>query len=261
MDTKKLSHKQFLDRLTDIAEQKLSISRHDRGFKRSIAKALDTRDSTIQRWFDKSYPEAEYFIKIFNTFGVTPDELLGIEANHNRPKSLDLHKIKFIAAANTTDLPKQFLDPTLYSVGPILRDSKSVCFPNNIDEADIESWGISRKDLVLQRESVYAVVVPERLGMSMWPIIKPGDLMIIDHGDKELVDGGIFALCLNGSNFTVRQIKKTEQNVILIPWFLRQYQVEMINLDDHPKCVIGRVIFSLTYLTALGSEQLPTTAR
>jgi hypothetical protein len=257
MDTKKLSHKAFLQRLTEVAERKLNINRYDRGFKRSIAKALGARDSTIQRWFDNSYPEAEYFIKFFNVFGITANELLGIESDAQPTLPLDLHKIRFIAAANTTDLPKQFLDPTKYSVGPILRDSKSVCFPDSIDEQDIESWGITRKDLVLQRESIYAVIVPERIGMSMWPIIKPGDLMVIDHGDKELIDGGIFALRLNGNRFTVRQIKKANNSIILIPWFLRQYQVEMINLDEHPNSVIGRVIFSVTYLTALGSEQLP----
>jgi len=258
MDTKKLSHKQFIERLTHIAERKLDISRYDRGFKRSIAKALSARDSTVQRWFDKSYPEAEYLIKMYNVFGVTADDLLGIESTNTQVKPLDLHKIQFIAAARDKNLPECYLNPELYSVGPILRDTRSACHPEDIDEADIDSWGISRKDLVLHRDNVYAVLVPERIGMSMWPIIKPGDVIIIDSSDHELVDGGIFAFCFNGDHFTVRQVKRTQDNVILIPWFLRQYPVEMINLKEHPKCIIGRVIFSLTYLTALGSEQLPT---
>ena len=136
METKKLSHKQFLERLTTVAEQKLDVSRHARGFKRSIAKALETRDSTIQRWFDKSYPEAEYFIKIYNIFGITPDELLGIEPDTKRPKSLDLHKIQFIAAAYTTDLPKQFLERARWNISHLV-----LC---GVMDASLWNWTTSR---------------------------------------------------------------------------------------------------------------------
>ena len=254
MDKKKDSQISFLDRLCDAAEHHVGMSKYDRGFRRALSKALDARDSTIQRWFGGSYPEAEYLIKIHQTFGITPNELLGIEGTPSKFEPLDLRKIKFIAAARDKNLPECYLDPKQYSIGPILRDSRSACYPDHIDEADIDSWGISRKDLVLQRENVYGVIVPERIGMSMWPIIKPGDMMVIDASDKSLIDNGIFALCIKSGEFIVRQVKKVENNLILIPWFLRQYQVEMINLDEYPNVVIGRVIFSLTYLTALGSE-------
>ena len=257
MDKKRDSHSSFLDRLCEAAEHHVGVSMHDRGFKRALSRALDARDSTIQRWFGGSYPEAEYLVKIHEKFGITPNQLFGIEDTASKVEPLDLRKIKFIAAARDRNLPECYLDPDKYTVGPILKDSRSACYPDHIDEADIDSWGISRKDLVLQRENVYGVIVPERIGMSMWPIIKPGDMMVIDASDKSLVDGGIFALCIKNGEFIVRQIKKVENNLILIPWFLRQYQVEMINLDEYPNVVIGRVIFSLTYLMALGAEPPP----
>jgi len=260
MDKQKELHRTFLDRLCNAVEPVLRMNRNDRGFKRELARALGMKNpSTVQRWFESSIPATEHLLGLHKKFNISPNTLLGIEsgAEHNKP--LDLHKIEFIMAADsTTNLPKQFLDPAKYCIGPILRDSESVCFPNNIDNEDIESWGITRKDIVLQRDNIFGVRVPERIGMSMWPIIKPGDLMVIDHSDKELRDGAIFALCLKGNKFSVRQIKKIKDNLILIPWFLKQYPVEMINLNDHPRCVIGRVIISVTYLTALGSGQLPS---
>jgi phage repressor protein C with HTH and peptisase S24 domain len=257
MDKKRKSQISFLDRLCNAAEHYIGMSQHDRGFKRALSKALDARDSTIQRWFGGSYPDAEYLVKIHQKFGITPNQLFGIEDAPSKVESLDLRKVKFIAGARDKNLPECYLDPKQYNVGPILRDSRSACHPDRIDEADIDSWGITRKDLVLHRENVYGVIVPERIGMSMWPIIKPGDLMVIDASDKSLIDGGIFALNIKNGEFTVRQIKKVADSLILIPWFLRQYQVEMINLNEYPNVVIGRIIFSVTYLMALGSEPPP----
>jgi len=258
MDKKReSSHTFFLDRLSDAAERHIGVNKYERGFRRALAKALEARDSTIQRWFGGSYPEAEYLVKIHQKFGITPNQLFGIDDGSVKIQSLDMHKIKFIAGAKDKNLPECYLDPEQYSIGPILRDSRSACHPDCIDEADIDSWGINRKDLVLHRENVYGIIVPERIGMSMWPVIKPGDMMVIDASDKSLIDGGIFALCIKNGEFTVRQIKKVENSLILIPWFLRQYQVEMINLNEYPNIVIGRVIFSLTYLMALGSEPPP----
>jgi hypothetical protein len=80
--------------------------------------------------------------------------------------------------------------------------------------------------------------------------------MIIDPNDKEIVEGAIFALRLGLENgkCTIRQVKKVNNNLILIPWFLREYQVEMINLDETPDCIVGRVVCSLTYLTSFGAN-------
>jgi phage repressor protein C with HTH and peptisase S24 domain len=260
MDKQKEFHRFFLDRLCSAVEPKLGMSRHDRGFKKELARALGMKNSTtVQRWFESSTPAADHMVKLHKKFNISPNTLLGIESEMaDTVKPLDLHRIKFILASKHKSLPQEFLDPEKYAIGPIVRDSRSASHPEAIDEQDIDSWGIGRKDLVQYRNSVYLVLVPESLGMSMWPIIKPGDIIVIDPTDKEIVDGAIFALRLDNGLCTVRQIKKAGNHLILIPWFLREYQVEMIDLNQTPNRVVGKVICSLTYLTSIGDKQLQT---
>jgi SOS-response transcriptional repressor LexA len=233
------------------------MNRYDRGFKRELAKALGLRDSTVQRWFQTSTPAADHLVKLHKKFNISPNTLLGIEtAPTGSIKSLDLHKIEFILGSRDKNLPEEFLDPEKYAIAPILRDSKSACHPEAVDKEDIESWGIGRKDLFQDRRSIYWVLVSDHIGMSMWPVVKPGDIIIIDPNDKEIVDGAIFALRLENGKCTVRQVKRVDNHLILIPWFLREYQVEMINLDETPDRIIGRVVCSLTYLTSFGAKQI-----
>ena len=262
MDKQKESHRTFLDRLCDAVEPKLQMNRYDRGFKRELAKALGVRDSTVQRWFLTSRPAADHLVRLYEKFNVSPNTLLGVgTAPTGAIKPLDLHKIQFILGLKNKNLPEEFLDPEKYAISPILRESRSACHPETVNEEDIESWGIGRKDLFQGRRSVYWVLVSDHIGMSMWPVIKPGDIMIIDPNDKEIVDGAIFALRLNPENgkCTVRQVKRVNNNLILIPWFLREYQVEMINLDETPDRIVGRVICSLTYLTSFEAHRVSAT--
>jgi phage repressor protein C with HTH and peptisase S24 domain len=256
MDKKKESHHAFLTRLCDAVEPKLEMNRYDRGFKRELAKALGLRDSTIQRWFLTSTPSADHLVKLYEKFNISPNTLLGVGTATDTVKPLDLHKIQFILGSRNKNLPEEFLDPEKYSISPILRESRSACHPEAVNQEDIESLGICRKDLVQGRRSVYCVLLSNHIGMSMWPVIKPGDIMIIDPNDKEIVEGAIFALRLGLENgkCTIRQGKKVNNNLILIPWFLREYQVEMINLDETPDCIVGRVVCSLTYLTSFGAN-------
>jgi transcriptional regulator with XRE-family HTH domain len=249
MDKQTQFHRDFIGRLCDAAEPNLGISRHDRGFKRELARTLGVRDSTVQRWFQDSIPASDHLQKIYDKFGASPNYLLGINEATAPYQSLDLHRIQCVAGLKSKNVPEELLDEKHYSVGPIVRYTRSAFEPNRMDEKDIDSWGILRNDMVQNRKSIYGVVVSDEIAMSMWPIIKPGDLVIIDSRDQEIVDGGIYAINLGHEKYTIRQVKKANNSLILIPWFLREYSVEMIKLDEHPNCIVGKVVFALTYLT------------
>jgi hypothetical protein len=73
-----LEHDVFLDRFTAIAEDRLAISRYEWGFKRAIKNALGIeKDSTVHRWFKKTFPSARYLIRISMVFDVSIAHLLG----------------------------------------------------------------------------------------------------------------------------------------------------------------------------------------
>lgn len=73
-----LDHDVFLDRFTAVAEDRLAISRHEWGFKRAVKNALGVeKDSTVHRWFKKTFPSAHYLIRISVVFDVSIAHLLG----------------------------------------------------------------------------------------------------------------------------------------------------------------------------------------
>jgi transcriptional regulator with XRE-family HTH domain len=248
MDKKRESHSIFLERLCSAAERDLGMNKDDRGFRRALAKALGTRDSTIQRWFSGSYPEAEYLIKLYQKFGVTPNHLFSIDSGDEKTQSLDLHKIKFIVGAKTRNLPAEFLDAESFTIGPILKTHEAATHIHNLTESDIDSWGVTRNDMVLNRKNILAFALLEKVtGTSMYPVLKHGDLVVIDMNDKKLVDDAIYAIRTNSKDVICRQIKKSDNSLILIPWNLRDYKPELLDLSEHEDAIIGRVIFSVSY--------------
>lgn len=241
-----LSHDAFLDRLNSAAERFLGIDRYDRGFKVALAKALGTTGSTVQRWYSGSFPEASQLVKIYEKLGIRPDYLLGIESKASQ-QLIDSRNITSIVGFKSEALQNEFRESSGFVIGPILKDSKSVCNPQSIVQTDIESWAITKDDMVLHRKNIIGLIVPERLGMSMYPIIKPGDIVLIDCSDREVIDGGIYALKHDHEGCIIRQLNKAGKSLILIPWYLKEFRVEIIDLQKTPDPIIGKIIASFTY--------------
>lgn len=87
-----LSHDVFMDRFAAVAEDRLGIRRTEWGFKRAIKIALDVeKDSTVHRWFEKSFPSARYLVKISTVFDVSIAHLLGShEISVRQPGRIEL---------------------------------------------------------------------------------------------------------------------------------------------------------------------------
>jgi hypothetical protein len=245
METKDL-HEAFVDRLCSAVERELGVYRHEHGFRRALAKALGARDSTVQRWFADSYPEANYLLRIHQKFGITPDALLGIDSAPSK-HYIDVMNLRSVVGIRGAPQLQQLVDSADFTLGPILNNSRSVCHPSNINSKDIDSWALTRNDFVLHRKNIIGLIVPQSIGMSMYPIIKPGDLIVLDANDKEIIDGGIYAIKVDDSGCIIRQVKQNGDSLVLIPWFLHGYPVEAISLKENPDPIIGKIIFSITY--------------
>jgi transcriptional regulator with XRE-family HTH domain len=83
MKTKKEIRSLFLARLREIAEKRFGYQPgEDHGMRTDIANELKISVGTVQQWFDEekeTMPDAMQFLKIHDVFGITPNELLGVE--------------------------------------------------------------------------------------------------------------------------------------------------------------------------------------
>ena len=78
----------FWENFAAAAEAHLGIGRDERGFMREIKNSLKLpKDSVPQRWFQGALPRVPYLIRIYRTWGITPNELLGIESPVNETSS------------------------------------------------------------------------------------------------------------------------------------------------------------------------------
>jgi hypothetical protein len=79
--------KLFWNRFIQAAEKNLDMDRYDRGFQRAIKNDLGLpKDSTPQRWFQGYLPRIPYLVRIYERWGVTPNELLGIDEHCTPPR-------------------------------------------------------------------------------------------------------------------------------------------------------------------------------
>lgn len=77
----------FRERFLEVAEEKLDMNRHERGFLLGIKESLRLPQlSTPQRWVEgTSMVRIRHLLTIYERWGVTPNDLLGIEEK-NRSK-------------------------------------------------------------------------------------------------------------------------------------------------------------------------------
>jgi transcriptional regulator with XRE-family HTH domain len=70
----------FLGVLKAKCRKKLNFQEgDDYGLKTRTAKALNINPNIVSGWYRKSFPSPENLIQIYNVFGISPNELLGIE--------------------------------------------------------------------------------------------------------------------------------------------------------------------------------------
>jgi SOS-response transcriptional repressor LexA len=238
MDKKTLSHDNFIKRLSDAAEQKLGISQHDRGFKRELAKALKTRDSTIQRWFGKSFPEAEYLLKIYNFLGITSDFLLGIEdKSKSRPERLPVPILELADFVEVKEPIKRNDFITVPLVSGRIAAGRGIIVDENV-----EDWVITHKNVTGQRKNLISIRIDEKEGMSMYPILSPGDIIIINRDDISITPKGIYAVRID-DYCTIKRLQQSDDQLLLIPENTAEYKTQIIDLRTNPKPIIGKVIW------------------
>jgi SOS-response transcriptional repressor LexA len=236
MDKKGESHHDFfLDRLCDAVERHVGVNKHDHGFKIALAKALNARASTVQRWFKDSYPESKYLIKIFETFGATPNFLLGIESK-SKPERFPVPILELV---DFVQIEKPMKKEDFLTV-PLVAGSIAAGRTIIVDE-NIEDWVVIHKNIKPKTKNLVAIRIDKKEGMSMYPILKPNDIVIIDRDDMTITPHGIFAIRID-DGCTIKRLQKSDETLLLIPEN-KEYKTQIIDLKAHPHPIIGRVIW------------------
>ena len=83
-------------------------------------------------------------------------------------------------------------------------------------------------------------------GDSMNPVIEHGDLILVDTGDLDFVNGGIFLLTID-SNWYIKRLRKRMTGELDIISDNSKYPVETLQVDTFREvCIKGRVIKNLS---------------
>ena len=245
----------FLDRLFSLAEKDLSMDQHEWGFKNALSKRLSIRPSTLQRWIRGSFPEANLLLTISSVFNVTPNYLLGVsDEQPHTPKSKTLIALD---KTKTAILPKDShgeFPGNKFAVVPIMSQEIAAGPPVDLNDSYVEEWALLRKSILKSRTNVIGIHISKKNGMSMYPLLKPGDLAIIDTDDKIIQEGSVYAVRTE-DGCTVKCLRQTGDLLLLIPRNLREYNVETLDLKTNPDPVIGRVIIAQSYF--LSSHRYP----
>lgn len=243
MENKEIIYSIFLAKFKEAAKKKLKFDK-DRGLPKRIAEALETLPGTVRRWFTGSIPEAEWLIKIYKTFGASPNYLLGIEEEEklkrDRIPTPVLKLAHFVQIKESPPNPEDFVTIPLVS-GTIAATIGS----GTIVDEHIEDWAIIHEKVVGKRKNLISIRIDKKDGMSMSPILKPGDIIVINRDDKEISPTGIYAVRI-GDGCTVKRVQIDEKDrMLLIPENKEPpYRTRIIDIEpgqDTP--VIGRVIW------------------
>ncbi len=148
--------------------------------------------------------------------------------------SAQVPELKIIQPDNITGGPK-FNGEDYVSI-PLTNSAIAAGQPiiqeNNIDDyvlLHIRAAG-KRKNLVASRVD----------GNSMEPMLHSGDIVVIDRGDKKLTKNRIFAVYYD-EGLTAKYVE-CQQNLLILRPINPTSQVQIINLNEHPDPIVGRIM-------------------
>ena len=118
-----------------------------------------------------------------------------------------------------------------------LTDSSIAAGQPIIQENNIEDYVLLHIRAAGKRKNLVASRVD---GESMEPMLHSGDIVVIDRDDKKLSKNRIFAIFYDGG-LTAKYLER-QQNLLILRPINPLSQVQIINLDDIPDPIVGRVI-------------------
>lgn len=106
----------FQTKFIQVGEERVRMSRRKWGFMKEVTKSLHLKQvSVVQRWLEGYMPRLPHLLKIYERWGITPNEMLGIEPNPNPKPDMELRlKLFFFLVENC---PEEKLSEWLRDIG------------------------------------------------------------------------------------------------------------------------------------------------
>ncbi|MEK9627825.1 MAG: XRE family transcriptional regulator [Nitrospinota bacterium] len=175
---------------------------------------------------------------------VTFDLIITLSEKMNIPAH-ELIKEGGAASVQTPEL--KVFQPASMSNTPAIKSEDYVSIPLTdssiaagqpiIQENNIEDYVLLHIRAAGKRNNLVASRVD---GESMEPMLHSGDIVVIDRDDKKWSKNRIFAIFHEGG-LTAKYLEK-QKNLLLLRPINPLSQVQIINLDENPDPVVGRVI-------------------
>jgi len=118
-----------------------------------------------------------------------------------------------------------------------LTDSSIAAGQPIIQENNIEDYVLLHIRAAGKKKNLVASRVD---GDSMEPMLHSGDIVVIDRDDKKIIKNRIFAIFYD-EGLTAKYVE-FQQNLLILRPINPNSQVQIINLNEHPDPIIGRVI-------------------
>lgn len=161
---------------------------------------------------------------------IPPDEL--IKEGDSLP--VQIPELKIFQTSSTSETPP--IKSEDYVSIP-LTDSAIAAGQPIIQENNIEDYVLLHIRAAGKRKNLVASRVD---GESMEPMLHSGDIVVIDRDEKKLSKNRIFAIFYE-NGLTAKYLER-QQNLLILRPINPHSQVQIINLDENPDPVVGRVI-------------------
>ena len=246
MENKEQIHGVFLERLIKAARIKLTFEQiKEHGLQTQIANAIKVPTGTVQKWFDKkkkTIPDAEMLFKIYKGLGASPNYLLAIE---DKEQSVSHAPAITVGAVDFVDVKEPGINYEEFFKVPLVSGTIAATIGSGvIVDEHVEDWAIIHRKVVGKKKSLIAIRIDKDDGMSMYPILKPGDIVIIDREDNfEINPKAIYAVRSDNS-CTVKRLQRAGRYLLLLSENRGSgYEPKAIDLESNEHPIIGRVLW------------------
>ncbi len=219
-------------RLSLRVGRKLKEFRKHKGWSPDELAAKLSLNADVLQMYEKGIGQIplDLLNELAKKLGAAPHEfLLEGEAHPARPP-----EFKVIQAASAK--PAMKLNEEDFVSIPLTASSIAAGHPI-IQENAIEDYVLLHVRAVGRRKNLVASRVD---GESMEPMLRSGDIVVIDRNDKKIQKNRIYAIFFE-EGLTAKYVEKQKDMLVLRP-VNPNAQVQIVSLNEHPDPVVGRII-------------------
>lgn len=165
--------------------------------------------TTLVDWKNGKYtPKIDKIEKIANFFGVSPNYIMTGEKDETHYlKDPKISKLIF-------DMVDKEIQEKLQSPHPYISILGRVIAGVPVEAVEDVIGKIQINEKLARTGSFYALEVK---GNSMQPRLQEGDVVVVKE-QSDVENGQIAIVCVNGDEYTIKKIKKSENGITLIPF-------------------------------------------